>query len=323
MRALVTGASGFIGRHLVRRLLKEKYKVRCLVRKNSNVNGLIDVELVYGDLLDKDSLKKAVDGVDMVYHLGAVGGIYGVPRKIVYDVNVNGTRNIIEESYKAKIKKFIHFSTFSVYGYTEKPANEETPQKGLTSYFGKTKRMGEKIVKEYMQKGMDAVIIQPTVTYGPGLNLGFVNMFSAIKNKKFCFIGNGNNFLHLCYIDNLMDGIILVSRGKKAIGQTYLIGDETPLMFKDIVGCVAENLRVNIPKIYLPIWLARTAVPYLKFLAKLIKQQQPLLTYHRINYMSKNQFANISKIKRELGFKPKISSREGLKLTIEDWMKSN
>jgi len=64
-------------------------------------------------------------------------------------------------------------------------------------------------------------------------------------------------------------------------------------------------------------------VPYLKFLAKLIKQQQPLLTYHRINYMSKNQFANISKIKRELGFKPKISSREGLKLTIEDWMKSN
>ena len=321
---LVTGASGFIGSHVVENLVRKDYRVRCLVRKNSNVDYLkrLNVELVYGDLRDKESLKKAVRDVDIVYHLGAVLGGYGTSKELQYDVNVNGTRNILEESFKNNVKKFIHFSTFAVYGYTKPIANEETPQKGLASSYALSKRKGEKAVKEFINKGMDVTIIQPTVIHGERLDFGIKNMFSAIQNGKFRFIGSGNNLLHLGYIDNFIDGLFLASESKKSKGQTYIIGDDGPLSFRIIVEEIAGILNVNIPKLSVPEKIARKAIPAFKILAKLTKNKQPVLTNHRINFMTKNQAGSIEKAKRELGYKPKISSKEGLRRTIEHFRKT-
>jgi len=312
MKALVTGASGFIGKHLVKRLEKEGYEVRCLVRKDNNEFK----NVVIGNLLDKDSLKKAVEGIDIVFHLGAVIGSRGESKKEIWEANVDGTKNIIEESYSAGVKKFIHFSTFLVYGYTEKQANEETLYKAETTFYGESKRQSEIIVREYNRdKGMKTVIIQPTIIHGPGLNFGFASAFSAIQNGKFLLIGNGENLQHLGYIDNLIEGTILASKGEEAVGKTYIIGDEYLMTFKDLVEFIAKEVNVKIPEM-----VARMLVLPLRILAS-VTRTEPLLDQRRINFMVKNQAGDIGKIKRELGFKPKVSPKEGLRLTIEHYKK--
>ena len=318
-KVLVTGGTGFIGTYLVERLVKDGYKVRCLVRKSSDLEILkkLGVEFSYGDLIDKESLVEAVKGVSVVYHLGAVLGSFGAPQEVIYNVNVNGTRNLLEECFKQKVKRFIHFSTFSVYGYTKTPANEETPQVALASYYAKTKRIGEKIAKEYMDKGMDIAIIQPCVIHGPRLNFGFGGTFTAVKNKKFMLIGDGGNLLHLGYIDNFIEGTMLVGERKESKGQTYIIGDEVPLPFEVVIKNIAEILGVKLPRVRMPEMVARMSVPYLKVLSKFTGGGQPLLTHHRINFMTQNQAGDISKIKKELGYEPKISSREGLERTVK------
>jgi len=322
MNVLITGSSGFIGSHLAEELVKKGYNVKCLVRKTSNIENLkkLGVELVYGELTNKDSLARAVDDVDIVYHLGAVLGSFNEPKELIWNVNVNGTKNILDESFKHGVKKFIHFSTFLVYGYTKKPANEKTPYSAPTTYYGETKRESEKIVEEYMDKGMSTVIIQPTVIHGAGLDFGFANLFKAIQDGKFMFIGNGDNLLHLGYIDNLIEGVLLASESEKAIGKKYIIGDEKPLPFKVVVGYMAGILGVKMPRIHLPEVVARVSIPPLKILS-LITAKQPILTSERINFIVKNQAGDISKIKNELGFKPRISSRDGLELTIEHYKK--
>jgi nucleoside-diphosphate-sugar epimerase len=316
MKILVTGGSGFIGKHLVKQLVK-KSKVRCLVRKNSNTDGLEGTELVYGELTDKSSLDKAVDGVDVVYHLGAVLGSKGESRELIWDVNVNGTRNILDACYNAKIKKFIHFSTFLVYGYTKEPANEEMLYKADTTFYGVSKRESEIIVREFArEKNMDTVIIQPTIIHGPGLNFGFNSLFPAIQNGKFMFIGDGTNLQHLGYIDNFIEGVLLAGSKKEAIGQTYIIGDERPMTFNEMVKAITDILNVKAPRAHLNENIARVSVFPLRILSKLTGTRA-LLDHKRINFMVKNQAGNISKIKKELGYKPKISSREGLERTIK------
>ena len=271
---------------------------------------------------DKNSLVKGLKDMDIVYHLRAILGGYGASKELQYEVNVNGTKNILDESLRNDVKKFIHFSTFAVYGYTNPIANEGTPQKGLASSYAISKRKGEKIVKEFMKKGMDITIIQPTVIHGERLDFGIRNMFSAIQNGKFRFIGNGNNLLHLGYIDNFIDGLFLASESKKSKGQTYIIGDEKPLPFRMIVEGLADILNVKISKFSLPEGIARISVPAFKFLAKLTKSTQPILTNHRINFMTKNQAGSVEKAKKELGYEPKVSSKEGLRRTIDYFRKT-
>ena len=321
MKALITGASGFIGKHLVKRLLEDGNHVKCLVRKNSNIEHLNNVEFVYGDLRDKESLKKAVRDVDIVYHLGAVLGSKAENKKIIWEVNVEGTRNLLEASFNGRIKKFIFFSSFLVYGYTKNAATEETPYTAETTYYGESKRKGEEIVEEYKKKGMNTVIVQPSIIHGPGLDFGFASLFPAVQKGRFLFIGGGNNLEQLGYIDNLIDGVILAAKKNNAIGQKYIIGDSEILTFNEIVNEISNILNVNIPKVHVPEKIARISVFPLNVLSK-ITGINPPLDHKRINFMTKNQAGSIEKAKRELGYKPKISSKEGLRRTIEHFRKT-
>ena len=114
--------------------------------------------------------------------------------------------------------KFIFFSSFLVYGYTKNAATEETPYTAETTYYGESKRKGEEIVEEYKKKGMNTVIVQPSIIHGPGLDFGFASLFPAVQKGRFLFIGSGNNLEQLGYIDNLIDGVILAAKKNNAIG---------------------------------------------------------------------------------------------------------
>jgi nucleoside-diphosphate-sugar epimerase len=311
----VTGATGFIGTRLVKRLVSEGHKVTCLARDKSKCLEMnkLKINFVKGDVMDKESVGKALEGikgeVDFAFHLAAVIGDHGEPEELIWKVNVEGTRNVIDECFRHGVKKFIHFSSFSVYGYRDAVFDEKTPYNAYTTVYGKSKRESEKIVGEYKRKGMKAVIIQPVFVYGPGLKAGFVDFFRMIKNGKFMFIGDGRNKIHLVHVDNLIDGVLLAAKSRKAENRKYIIGDEEPLSLRKLVYEAAELMNIKPPTKHIP---KIVATPVLYFLAR-----------SKLYFMIKYQACDISKAKKELGYRPKIKTKEGLREFVRYLNKEN
>jgi nucleoside-diphosphate-sugar epimerase len=321
---LVTGGTGLIGSCLVERLAK-KYNVKCLLLKNSDTKFLTDlgVQIVYGDITDKESLKPAIKGIDRVFHLAAAfkKDTPKNPTKYYYFVmNVKGVENLMSVCKENGVESVVHFSASGVYGHSSNiPMNENSPY-NPTNPYEESKCEGEKVVVSFMQAGLPATIIQPTIVYGPGEVVAFPKFFKSIKKGLPVVIGNGKNKLHLVYVENLVDGAILASEEKRAIGQKYLIGDDRAYTVSEIVETIAGELGVQIPKIKIPYWVARIGVmPF--DLMSMIGITPPLKGY-TVNFLAKNREYDISKAKKELGYNSKIPLKEGIKYTVK-WYEKN
>jgi nucleoside-diphosphate-sugar epimerase len=172
MVTLVTGSTGFVGQHLVKKLLiDERRQVKCLARKNSNISILkeIGAEIVFGDVTDRESLKNAIADVDVVYHTaGHIENGFRQPYDKLYQINVEGTHNLLEASSKQNVKKFVYFSSMAAVGVrtVEELVNEEITCQPDTQY-GKSKFEAETVVAKYYQEiGLPAIIIRPPMIYG-------------------------------------------------------------------------------------------------------------------------------------------------------------
>jgi len=331
-RILVTGATGFIGSKLVETLVADGYHVKVLIRRPSAVSvpEKLSVEVEYGDVRNSESVERAVKDVDIVYHLAAIRGEKLLPRERYWDINVKGTKNILEASYKAGIEKFVYCSTEGVLGwFNNPPADESWPYKPIGMYHV-TKAEAEKLVKRYMyEKQLPATIIRPVIAYGPTDRGIIFKIARLIKKGMFVFLGHGDFKLHLVYIDNLIQGLQLAGERKCSIGQTYIIADEKPIIFDRLIQIIAETLNVQIPKIHVPIWSAKLVGlmlenTYKALLSLGIKKfgDDPILTPMKVDILSKERFYNISKAKRELGYTPTTDTEKGIFFTVE-WYKKN
>ena len=251
MNILVTGATGFIGRHLVSALLKT-YSVRCLVRKTSDITPLKDllVDIVYGDLLVKDSLSPALDGIDLVYHLA--GEVYSRKKSDYYKGNVLATQNFLEACKEKGTKKIIFLSTTAVYKLpgTRTLLTEES-ECGPLSIYGKTKLAAEELIKK---SNIPWVIIRSTVVYGPHQSSAVNKFFiQALVMKKIYVIGDGDNLRSLCFIQNLVDGLLLLANDRDNISRkTFIFSDISPFTLKEIIAAVSVVTKQEIEVIHLP-----------------------------------------------------------------------
>src|SRR5271157_69151 len=264
---LVTGASGRLGTPLVRELLKRGEKVRVL-DKNADAAAK-DVEAVKGDLLDIDSVKRAVEGADVVYHLAAIVNYGSVPKELMYRVNVDGTRNLLECS---KAEKFIYQSSTAVYGnrMKENPANENTGYKP-SNYYGQTKAMAERLV---LEKG--GIVLRSPVIYGPGFDTGFDYVLSQIENGKMRILGKGDNLVQWVHIDDLVRALIL-ARDKGKPGEKYLVSGPESKTQKQLLSLLAEHLGVTPPDKHVPEFLANLLACY-KTLTAELEGKSPKIT---------------------------------------------
>jgi len=320
MKILVTGGTGFTGGYLVPRLVKEGNEVNVLVRKGSNTEELkkLGVNLVLGDVRDKNSVEKAVKDMDIVYHLAAVwreGG--GIPKQVFWDVNVNGTKNILEASLQANIERFVHCSTCGVLGHIANPPADETFPYNPGDIYQRTKCEAEKLALEYFRKtGLAGVVVRPTGIYGPG-DLRFLKLFKSIYDGKFIMIGKGKVLYHLVYIDDLIDGYMLCGQKKNAIGQTYIIGGDKYVSLNELVSLIARSLDVPTPKKHFRFfWAVWTAALACEIACKPFGINPPIFR-RRVDIFRKNRAFDISKAKKELGFRPKTDLKEGIKKTAE------
>jgi nucleoside-diphosphate-sugar epimerase len=316
MKVFVTGAGGFTASHLCERLVQQGYQVTGLVRDPKRCADLQrrGVELVVGDLRDPRSLKHAVKGMDIVYHIAALFRAENVSRKEMWETNVEGTRNLLDAAVKAGVRRFVHCSTVGVHGGIKNPpASEETPY-GPGDHYQESKTEGERVALRYMAEGrLPIVVFRPGGIYGPG-DLRFLKLFKAIQKRRFIMLGSGEITYHLVYINDLIEGILLCGTNEKSIGNVFILAGEAPVTLNQLVAVIAEILDVPPPRLHFPV-----APVYLAgFLCELLCKPfgiNPPLYRRRVDFFRKNRAFDISKAKRELGFEPKTDLRTGISLT--------
>jgi dihydroflavonol-4-reductase len=322
-KALVTGANGFVGSHLVERLLSRDYRVISLVRKTSNLRWLsgLKVEYVYADISEKDSLKNVSKDVDFVFH---VAGLTKAKSKEEYfRANYQGTKNLIEACVEdnPQIKRFVYISSQAAVGPGKdgQPLDETAPGNPITDY-GKSKLEGEKIVLECSSR-LPVTIIRPPAVYGP--KDSDILSFFKVANKGFkTLLGKGESYLSLCYIEDLVEGIILAAESPKAIDQIYFIADDRIYSLREAFEIIAQVLNkkaitLRIPNIFL-FMVAFISENIFSLLGKptVINMQKAK------EITQKYWLCDVSKAKRDLGFSPKYRLEEGAKKTVR-WYKEN
>jgi nucleoside-diphosphate-sugar epimerase len=321
MKVLVTGASGFTGSHLANALVQRGYDVYGFVRPTSNVSTLSPkITLLQGDLTSQASVDRAVQGMDIVYHIAATYRDSGVSQQTYYDVNVMGTRHVIAACLAHKVNRMVHCSTVGVHGHIENPpANEHSPFNPGDEY-QRTKLEAEKWVAQSIQDGLPATIFRPAGIFGPG-DKRFLKLFRTIKNRTFIMFGSGEVLYHLIYIDDLVQGIILCGEKPEALGKIYIIAGKQAVTLNELSNSVARVLGVQKPKWRIPFWVLWQASVLCEDVCKPLGLKPPLFR-RRADFFRKSRSFDTSKIQKDLGFQPKINLEEGLHQTAT-WYKAN
>jgi nucleoside-diphosphate-sugar epimerase len=321
MKVAITGGSGFIGSHLVERLVSEGHNVKALVRKSSDTKLLetLGVKLVYGNVTKQASVERLVKDADVVYHIA--GKVYMGSKHEFWNTNVRGTENMLAACLGRSINRFVYTSSIGVMGSIRDPPADETYVYNPRSPYDKSKCEAEKTALWYFrEKDVPVTIVRPTVVYGPR-NMYLLRLYDWIQRRDFPLIGSMDNLMHPCYIENCIKGIMLAGEKPKATGEIYIIGDEKPVSWRVYVNAIAEALGVNPPSRHVPVWVIKT-VAGLSELKSWMFGSAPFLTRYWVEEITKNFAYSITKAKNKLSYNPKISLKEGISRTI-DWYRQN
>jgi len=319
MRILVTGGTGFTGKALVQRLLEQGHQVVALDYKEGlKTQELRDrgAEVILGSVTDKDVVRRAVRGVEVVHHVAAAFREMNVPDTYYHEVNVGGTRNVLEAALAEGVRKVVYCSTCGVHGNVDRPpAGEDAPIQPA-DYYQRTKWEAEPVVREFNQRGLETVILRPAAIYGPGDPERFFLIFKRVARGTFPMFGNGKTYYHPLYIDNLVDAFLLAMENGRGNGEAYLIADEQYLEIEDLVRRVARALQVDVKIPHLPVWPVVAAGHVCEKVCKPFGITPPLFP-RRVDWYRQNRAFRIDKAKRDLGYAPGVDIDEGLRRTAE------
>lgn len=325
MNVLITGGTGFIGSRLALKCLDRGDNVRILAKENTDaerenrkVVEAIGAQIISGSVTDRNKVAESVYGIDVVYHLAATQHEMNIPDQVFRDVNVNGTKNILEASVEAGVKRFVHGSTIGVYGAMSGILDENSPCNPENIY-GITKLEGEKLVLSYRGK-IPVISIRISEVYGPG-DRRLLKLFKGIKKKIFFVIGSGNNFHHLIYVDDLIKGFFLAAENEKATGEVILLSGKNPVTTTEMVETIAGELGVKPPKFKVPLFPFMFAATIMELILRPLGIQPPLHR-RRMDFFRKSFSFSPEKAQEILGFEADYNFRDGVIETIK-WYTTN
>lgn len=308
MKCLVTGAAGFIGSSLIKRLSSEGYEVCGLYHKREPIFKSDNVEYFKGDIADIGSLKPAFVGVDFVFHCAAIVRDYGRWEKF-YKVNILGTKNLVELSKKFGIKRFIFM------GHLDYDPNHKI------GYYSESKKIAEQyLFNQFKENGFPCIIIKPGNVFGPGRAVWVLYPLKAIHNNRIALIDKGNGiFLHT-YIDNLIDALLKTIKSKNAIGKIIEITDgDNDTTWGDYLNTlsnliVESDIKRNFSKNYI-LMISK----FFHFL-NLIFGIRPIISTTAVYIFSNTMKISINNAEKILDYTPNINYKEGMK-RIEKWLR--
>ncbi len=325
-KVFITGATGFTGGYLFRELVRQGYPVRALVRDKRKAQALLDagdnVELVEGDVRDAAVLNSALQGIHTVYHIAAIFRQENVTEQDMFDVNVTGTKNMLEAAVAADVKRFVHCSTVGVHGAPKVIPADESADYNPGDYYQRSKVDGEKIAIEFMKKAdIPVTIFRPGPgIYGPG-EMRFLKMYRAIKKRRFVMFGSGEIHYQFIYIDDLVKGIIACGTLDQAIGQIYILSGNEAVTLNEMCAIIADAVGTNPPRLRFPVM----PLYYLGYLFELVYAPfgaEPPLYRRRVDFFRKDRAFIIDKARKDLGYNPVVNTREGFMKTAA-WYKEN
>lgn len=324
MKVMITGGTGFIGARLAIKCLEDGDKVTILGQVNNPAEeenrALIEAqggEIVIGSVTDKEVVNRAADQVEIIYHLAAAQHEANVANQHFWDVNVEGTRNVLDAAIKVGVKRFVHGSTIGVYGSAmEGELDEDTPLRPNNIY-GVTKSEGEKLVLSYADR-LPVVVVRISETYGPG-DRRLLKLFRAIDKRMFFMVGRGENKHQLIYVDDLVEGLRLAASSESAVGQVFVLAGKEVLTTNQMVKSIAESLDTHQSRLRFPLWPFLAAATILETTLRPLGIQPPLHR-RRMDFFRKSFFFSNQKSTNILEFEPKTPFVEGVTQTAR-WYK--
>ena len=322
---LVTGATGFLGQHLVRRLLDLGQPVRATGR---NLKIGLELQAEGADfrpveLRDKAAMMAAMTGVEAVVHSGALSSVWG-RRRDFHAINVGGTENVIAGCIAHGIKRLVYISSPSVvtrpvaqWNLTE---SEPLPDKHVSMY-SETKRLGEDRVQEAatMASGLETVILRPKAIYGPGDTAIFPRLLKAASKGRLPIIGDGDTVTNLTHVSDVVASIILALTSANAGGNVYFITGGEEIRIWDVIKDVVAQAGFKAPSRKLGIRRAIRAAKILEWLwGTLHLPGEPPITTYSVGILGISQTYDIAAAKRDLGYDPQVTVEESIKLGVPD-----
>ena len=326
MRVLVTGATGFAGGHLVRALASRGHQVRAFQREaarqpDPGVPGVPGIDIAIGDLRDPGALRRAVQGIDVVYHIAAIYRQAGVSTEVYRAVNATAVGQLVEAAAAAGARRVVHCSTVGVHGDVEHPpANEDAPLKPGDIY-QETKLEGERLARAAgASTGIEVTIVRPSGIYGPG-DRRLLKLFRGVARRRWITLGRGKIYYHLTYIDDLVEGFRLCGEHPSAANRTYILAGGEVTTLNDLVAMTAEVAGVQAPAIHLPVWPFWIAGALCEAVCAPLGIEPPLYR-RRVDFFTKSRAFDISRAQREIGYAPQIRLHDGIRRTIE-WYRAH
>lgn len=322
MNILIIGHMGFIGRYLCKRLIEKSHTIVGLDIKEPPEEQKTTCKNFIGDILSLDSLKNALQGVDLVISLAAKHHDFGITREEYFRVNQGGTINLLRCMAQKNIKKLIFFSSVAVYGTQTEPTTEQSPLIPDTDY-GKSKLAAENEILKWIKedKQRSVIIIRPTVIFGPENYGNVYNLIDKIYKKRFIFVGDGTNIKSVAYVENLVDATVFLMEHLIPGVQVFNYSDEPQMTTEQIVKIITEFMPHGIPHFKIPLSLAVSVGSIFDILAKIAGYNFPI-TAKRMKKFNTPTFHKSDKI-RQLGFQQKISIREGFRRMVEWYLMEN
>ena len=303
---VVTGASGHIGGNLVRALLAEGKQLRVLVRgdKNAALEGL-EVERVAGDVRDRDSLERAFQGADVVYHLAALISITGAQGGLVHSTNVDGVENVAKAALRCGVRRLVHFSSCHAFDLRSSTGTlDETAPRPSKSHpaYDQSKAAGEAKIRAVIDEGLDAVIVNPSGVIGPNdfcpSRMGAA--FLSLRDRRLPGLVKGG-FDFVDVRDVVDSAIAAAERGRT--GESYLLAGHYSTV-GDLMRLAAEVCEIPAPRLVTPMWLARIGAPFITAYSVLTRSE-PIYTREALHALELDRPLNADKAIRELGHQPR------------------
>ncbi|MBM4135834.1 MAG: NAD(P)-dependent oxidoreductase [Nitrospira sp.] len=315
MKALVTGATGFIGSHLCEELVKRGYEVSCLIRETSDLRWLEGIELkcITADCTNIKLLFDAVVGFDYIFHLA--GLTKALSESDFFFINAEGTENLIRavSEKNPDLKRFLYLSTLAAVGPSKNgsPIREDAEPSPVSSY-GKSKLKGERAVLQY-KDSIPITILRPPAVYGPR-DKDFLPFFKMIK--KGIFPDWGKCYYSMLYVDDLIQGIILSAESREAEGEIYFLSDNRFYSNEELAIEISSalNAQLKITRLRIP----RCIMPVVAYIGEKI-QRQGIINRDKVKELNYTHWiCDSQKAREEFGFTPNVGIKEGIKWTA-DW----
>ncbi len=324
LKVLITGATGFIGSHLVERMLKEgKHTIVGMARDKAKGHDLEakGAEIRYADILDPNSIMNITQGIDTVIHLAALMRFHA-PRDQLVRHNVEGTKLIAEDAIRQKVKHFIYVSTTEAIGPVINPPGDENSPYNPTYDYGKSKMECELWLREqYKTRRFPVTIIRPTGVLGPGDLYVSLSTVRAISQGKLSMLpGKADKYVHFTYVDDVVEGILKVlDQPEVSIGETFIIAGDQYVTYKDQLTMIANKTGAKPPKISVPVSLARMYVKFIEWRNKRKGIDDFFWHASLVDDMTVHRAYNNAKAKKILGFQPQYTLDNALEKTIQSY----